>query len=100
MDSDVKKRFFEAVIFMGSIFYLIVFQYFLNTHVLVPMLLGIALLLVFNYFTHSIVKNKIILYIVEFIGFSLYWYDYMGLIGFAVYALLTSLIYTSLNERI
>lgn len=100
MDSEVKKRFFEALVFMGSIIYLLLFQYCFNTHVLVPMLLGIAILLIFNYFTHTIVKNKIILYIVEFIGLSLYWYDYIGLIGFIVYVLLTTLVYTSLNERI
>ena len=100
MDTKVKIRFIDfSLLITGMLFLIICKGLFPHIHVLVPLIIEIITLLFFNYFVHKLIKKKIIFYITEFVGLTLFLYGYLGILGFIIYCILTNLLYNNLANQ-
>ena len=101
MDEKVKMRIIDFMLLFIGVFYLFIFsETFNDIHVLVPLIIGIIALLIFNFFAHKLLRKKIIFYIIEFIGFALFVYGYLGILTLILYFAITDLLYENLSKNL
>ena len=90
----------ELTLFIAMTVYLIIFsQFFANTSVLFIFGAGVLALLAFNAFTRKFTRTKLIFYIAEFFGFTMFWTGHIGFLGIILYSVVSNSIYYKATQK-